>query len=312
MAACLIGGLLGAPLRGVPVMGASARTILGVAVGASITPATLAVLPTMALSVALVPLYIIVIAAIGVPYFRRVCGYDPITAWYAAMPGGLADMVQFGKEAGGNGRSLSLIHATRILIIVTIAPMILVWWLGASLDNPVGVPATDIPLLELGLMVAAALIGWKGGERIGLIGATILGPMIVAGMLSLAGLIHYRPPAEAVLFAQFFIGVAIGSGYTALTLTEFRRDVLSGTGFVLILAAVATAFSVAVISFGFAEPLEAFLAFSPAGQAEMAVLAIVVGADIGFVVVHHLLRLVLVIVGAPLVSRTKSAAQKRR
>mgnify|MGYP002651897168 CR=1 FL=1 len=50
-----------------------------------------------------------------------------------------------------------------------------------------------------------------------------------------------------------------------------------------------------VTRFGLAKGVEGFLAFAPGGQAEMTVLAIVVGADLGFVVVHHLTRLVLVI-----------------
>jgi uncharacterized membrane protein AbrB (regulator of aidB expression) len=49
--------------------------------------------------------------------------------------------------------------------------------------------------------------------------------------------------------------------------------------------------------------MEAFLAFAPGGQAEMTILAIVTGADLGFVISHHLTRIVVVIVGAPLVAR---------
>jgi uncharacterized membrane protein AbrB (regulator of aidB expression) len=35
----------------------------------------------------------------------------------------------------------------------------------------------------------------------------------------------------------------------------------------------------------------------------MTVLAIIVGADLGYVIVHHLTRVLLVITGAPLVAR---------
>ena len=45
------------------------------------------------------------------------------------------------------------------------------------------------------------------------------------------------------------------------------------------------------------------MAFAPGGQAEMTVLAIVSGADLGFVIAHHLTRIVLVITAAPLVAR---------
>jgi uncharacterized membrane protein AbrB (regulator of aidB expression) len=68
----------------------------------------------------------------------------------------------------------------------------------------------------------------------------------------------------------------------------------------------------AVLSVGFAEaahllagaPLDdALLAFAPGGQGEMVVLALVSGADMAYVVTHHLVRLLVVILGAPLLAR---------
>ncbi|MDJ0859225.1 MAG: AbrB family transcriptional regulator [Dinoroseobacter sp.] len=303
MSACLIAALLGAPLKGLGVVSVAARTILGVAVGASITPEVVTQLPQMAASVALVPVYIILIGLIGVPFFHKVCGFDRVTAWYASMPGGLQDMIIFGQEAGADARALSLIHATRVLIIITLAPIILTFGFGAALSNPIGQPAADLPLHEIGLMVLAALIGWKGGERIGLFGASIIGPMIVTAILSLTDMIHFRPPAEAILTAQYFIGLGIGVGYVGVTLYELRRDVLAGVAFVIILAILAAIFTEIAVLLGLASPVNAFLAFAPGGQAEMTVLAIVVGADLGYVIVHHLTRVLLVITGAPLAAR---------
>ncbi|NRB34034.1 MAG: AbrB family transcriptional regulator [Rhodobacteraceae bacterium] len=230
-------------------------------------------------------------------------GIMACTPWYASMPGGLQDMIVFGKEAGGDPRALSLIHATRVLIVITVAPIVLTQLFGAELSNPAGAPARDLPLHEMALMVVAALVGWKGGERIGLFGAAIVGPLIMTMALSLGGLIHTRPPAEAIIAAQFFIGMGVGVGYSGITLAEIRRIVLAGVAFVLILAALAALFTEAVVLLGLAGPVDGFLAFAPGGQAEMTVLAIVTGADLGYVVVHHLTRLVLVITCAPLAAR---------
>ena len=310
MAACLIAALLGAPLKGLGQVSVAARTILGVAVGASITPALLHQLPLMAASVALIPVYIVLIALIGVPFFNRLFGFDPVTSFYAAMPGGLQDMVIFGEAAGGNVRTLSLVHATRVLIIVTIAPILLTQFYGVALTNPIGAPAATIPLKELALMTFAALVGWKGGERLGLFGASILGPMIVAAAFSLAGWIHLRPPSEAILAAQFFIGMGIGVYYVGVTLRELRQVVASGVAFVLLLAMLAASFTEIVTLAGFAAPVEAFLAYAPGGQAEMTVLAIVAGADLGFVITHHLTRIILVITGAPVAARLLGMRQR--
>ena len=302
MAACLIAALSNLPIKGFGQVSVAARTILGVAVGASITPDLFHQLPQMAMSVALVPVFIALIGIIGVPFFRHVWGFDGPTAYYAAMPGGLQDMVIFGTEAGGDPRALSLIHATRVLIIVTLAPAFLTLAYGAGLTNPIGAPVTELPVGEMALMAAAALIGWKGGERIGLFGASILGPMIVTAALSLSDLIHSRPPAEAILAAQFFIGCGIGVHFLGVTWGELTRVVLAGIAYVLVLAVLAAGFTGLVTWAGLGDPVEAFLAFAPGGQAEMTVLAIVTGADLGFVITHHLTRIVLVIVGAPLVA----------
>jgi len=272
-------------------------------VGASFTPEVLHRIPDMLGSVLLIPLYIIIIGVIGVPFFHRICGFDKITAYYAAMPGGLQDMVIFGTEAGGDVRALSLIHATRVLLIVTLAPIILTTGFDASLDAPIGKPANTIPISQLLLMAVAAIAGWKIAEKLKLFGASILGPMILTCILSLSGLIQSRPPAEAILVAQLFIGTGIGVGYVGVTLMELRRDVIAGVAFVGILAILTLIFTQLVVATGSAEALEGFLAFAPGGQAEMTVLAIVVGADLGFVIVHHLTRLFLVITCAPLMMR---------
>lgn len=303
MVACLVAALLQAPLTGLGPASAAARTVLGVAVGASITPAVVQTIPAMMASVAIVPIYIIVIGLVGVPFFQKVCGFDRVTAFYSAMPGGSADMTLFGQEAGGNVRQLSLVHVTRLMVIMVVVPFVLVQFYGVSLSNPVGPPATSIPMTELALMVAAAAVGWWGGVRIGLFGAAILGPMIVAAVLSLTDILHARPPREILWAAQFLIGMNIGVSYVGVTLKELRDTVAGGAAFVLILAALAAIVTETVTRTGLAPPVEAFLAFAPGGQAEMSMLAIIAGADLGFVIVHHLTRLVLVILGAPLMAR---------
>ena len=303
MLACLVAALLGAPLAGAGEFGTMMRTILGVAVGASITPEVLAGLPDMALSLAFVPLFVAIIAAIGYPLFRRVFGFDHATAWYGAMPGGLQDMLAFGEEAGGDIRALSLIHATRILVIVTVAPLLMTHYWQIDLSQPPGAPLRSVAPHELLLMAFCGIAGWKIAARIGLFGASILGPMILTAALSLSGLIQHRPPAEMIQAAQFFIGIAVGAKYAGITSRELHQAVVAGLAYSLILAGISLAFIEIIVQLGLAPALDAFLAFLPGGQAEMIVIAIIAGADLAYVVSHHLLRIVLVIVLAPVAAR---------
>jgi len=309
IAACLLAALIGVPMRGIKPLNDLMRTILGVAVGATFTPALLFAMTGYWPTLLLIPLMTICIGLIGVPYFQRVWGFDFATSYYATMPGGLQDMLIFGEEAGANVRTLSLIHATRVLFIVVALPFLLqsVW--DADLSNPPGLPAATIAPSQLLIMVFCALVGWQVAKRIGMFGAAILGPLVLTAVAALSGVLHHRPPAEAIWMAQFFIGMTVGVKYAGITMAEVRRDLTAGFGFCLILLVLTVIFTESIYAAGLAPPMETLLAFAPGGQAEITVLALIVGADMAFVIAHHVLRLFLVILGAPLFARLFTTKQ---
>jgi len=298
--ACLSAALVGIPMKGVTVVNEGMRTILGVAVGATFTPALLFSMGGMWQTLLLIPIMVLCIGFIGVPYFQKVCGYDWATSYYCAMPGGLQDILVFGEEAGGNIRTLSLIHATRVLVIVVTLPFILQGYWGAELNTPPGVPASSLPIDQIILMLVCAIIGWRVAKHFNMLGASILGPLILTASISLAGFLHQRPPAEAVWLAQFFIGMTVGVKYAGITVQEIRKDVTAGLGFCLILILFTLIFSEFIYILNLAPPMETILSFAPGGQAELTVLALIVGADMAFVVAHHVLRMSIVILGAPI------------
>lgn len=303
IAACLLAALLRVPMGAIKPLNDGMRTILGVAVGATLTPAVLATFPAMWPTLLCVPVMVVVIGIAGVPYFTRIWGYDRATAYYSTMPGGLQDMLIFGEEAGGNPRTLSLIHATRVLVIVVALPFLLQGIWDADLSNPPGRPAATVPWPQMALMVVCAILGWQCAKRIGMFGASILGPLIATGAVAMAGILQNRPPVEAIWAAQFFIGMSIGSKYAGITMAEVRRDLTAGLGFCVILIVLTLIFVEAILLLDLAPGMETLLAFAPGGQAELTVLALIVGADMAFVVAHHMLRIFVVILGAPLVAR---------
>lgn len=301
LTACLIFAVAGAKLEGMGVLGTAMRTILGIAIGASITPQTLAALPGFAPTLVLVPLFVGVIGLIGFPFFHKLLGFDRATSFYAAMPGGLQDMLVFGEEAGGDVRAMSLIHATRVLAIVATAPFVIAWIWDIDLTAAPGQPASAVGWVQIVIMAASGLAGWKIAERVGLFGASILGPMILTAALSLAGVIQSRPPAEMIWAAQFFIGLAVGSKYVGITAREIRVDIGAGLGYAVLLTLISLCFLWTAAWVSGADTLDLALSFLPGGQGEMVVVAIIAGADLSFVVTHHLMRLFTVILLAPIV-----------
>lgn len=303
MFSCLIAALLGARLVTVKWMGDSMRTILGVAVGATVTVGFLLSLPNMWTTLIIIPVMVIAIGALGVWFFQRFAGYDFPTAYYASMPGGLQDMIVFGEEAGGNVRTISLIHATRVLVIVVVLPIILTLYWNIDLDLPPGDKISTFEYDQLLILIVCGLFGWQIAKRIGMLGASILGPLILAALASLAGFLHTRPPAEAIWAAQYFIAIGIGTKYVGITTRELRHDVVAGLGFCLALMLLSAGIIFGVLTLNLAPPIETVLSYAPGGQAELVVLALMVGADMGFVVAHHLFRIFFVILGAPFLAK---------
>lgn len=308
--ACLFAALAGMPLKGNKLINDAMRSILGVAVGATFTVALLGSMIGMWPTLLMIPLMIASIGVIGVPYFQKIWGFDFATSYYSAMPGGLQDMLAFGEEAGGDVRALSLIHATRVMVIVVALPFILQGVWDADLSNPPGAPAASIAPSQLLLMVLCGLVGWRGAKVMGMFGASILGPLILAAILALLGILQHRPPAEAIWMAQFFIGMTVGTNYVGVTMSEVRRDVTAALGLCMILLVLTVIFAEVIHLTDLAPPMETLLAFAPGGQAEMTVLALIVGADMAFVTAHHVLRIFVVILGAPLAARLFNSKSK--
>ncbi len=301
--ACLIASLARVQMRGIKVLNDGMRTILGVAVGATFTTTLLVSMMGMWSTLLMIPLMVLAIGAVGVPYFQRLWGFDFATSYYASMPGGFQDMVLFGEEAGADVRALALIHATRVMVIVVALPFLLSWAWDADLSNPPGAPVSSIGMGQLALMVFCGIAGWQIAKRLGMFGASILGPLILAAVFALSGILQHRPPAEAIWAAQFFIGMSVGTKYTGVTTTEVRTYVTAALGFCVILLLLTVIFAEAIHLLDLAPAMETVLAFAPGGQAELTVLALIVGADMAFVVAHHVLRIFVVILGAPLFGR---------
>ncbi|MGI9398442.1 MAG: AbrB family transcriptional regulator, partial [Paracoccaceae bacterium] len=235
---CLLAALIGINLYSIKILSDAMRTILGVAVGATVTLSFLLALPGFWNTLIFIPITVILSGIIGVWYFQKLCGYDFPTAYYSSMPGGLQDMLVFGEEAGGNVRAMSLIHATRVLVIIIALPILLTFIWGISLDKSPGDPIRNFEIEQLIILGICGIAGWKIASFLGMFGASILGPLILTAIASITGILYTRPPVEAIWAAQYFIALGIGVKYVGVTAQEIRKDILAGLGFCIFLLVI--------------------------------------------------------------------------
>ena len=305
MFACLAASLARLPIRRPTPLLAPTRVVLGVLVGAAFTPAILAILPGLALSLVFVVPYVALLGLIGVPYFRKLAGYDTVTAYFAAMPGGLPDMTAIGREMGGNEARLALVHTTRVLVIVSLLPFLIETLEGVDLgaDARFGVGIADVSAIEQLLLLAAGLFGWWAAAKLRLTGATIVGPMIVSAAIHLAGLSDASPPDEVVKGAQLILGTGIGCAFAGATGRDLLNAIALTLGLMVVMLTVTAVVAVAVGAVADVAFVSVLLAYTPGGQAEMNLIALSRGEDVAYVALHHVFRVSLIVIGAPLVFR---------
>jgi hypothetical protein len=276
--------------------------VIGVMLGAGFTPEIVDQLGLWALSFLFLALYIAVSGAIVIPYYRRMGGFDLPTAYFAGMPGGLNEMMLVGQSLGGDERRIALAHASRIVVVVA---LVAIWFRliqGVDLSDrsQFGTPFAQIPLPELALLASAGVAGFFLGKWLRLPAPTLLGPMLVSAAVHLAGFTNSPPPQELVILAQIFLGTIIGCRFTGTPPRAILHAIGLSVGATLLMLAVTFAFAFLLFSL-FDQTLEqVILAYSPGGLAEMSLVALAMNADIAYVASHHLFRISIIVLMAPL------------
>lgn len=278
--------------------------VIGVLLGASFTPGMLAEASGWLLSLAGMAAYLGLAALVSIPVFRRLAGHDPLTAFFAAMPGGLAEMSSVGRSMGADERKIILAHLARI--VVTIAAV--AFWFRVVAGYPVASRALNFSLAGIGaldaaLLVGAGVLGAFLGYRLRLPAPTLFGPMILSGLLHATGLTASAPPGALVIAAQVILGTVMGCRFRGVPLAEVARAMGISLIVTVMTLALALAFA-ALLHRGLGQTTEqVLLAYAPGGLTEMSLIALAMQAEVAFVAVHHVSRIVMVIALAPLVAR---------
>jgi membrane AbrB-like protein len=280
--------------------------VIGVMLGASVTRDTFAHLGDWVWTVCILAPFLVTAAFASFMVYRRAGGYDRVTAYYAAMPGGLNEMLLIGTAAGGKEKRIALAHATRILVTIAFVGLFFGLVLGVRSGGPAGRPwiALDaLGLMDYLVLGGCAVLGVPMGKILRLPAYNVLGPMVLSAVVHVTGIVHAAPPTLIVNFAQITLGTVIGCRFLGSTAREIGADLILGLLATVAMLGVAVAFA-EVTSRVTGIPLpEVFLAYSPGGLTEMSLLALAMGQDVAYVSVMHILRILMVIAAAPVVFR---------
>lgn len=218
------------------------------------------------------------------------------------MPGGLLEMVMLGEALGANIYRVTLTQSARLLFIVFTLPFVIQLLSHVSLDgrNAVTQSLLQSNPHDMLIITICALLGWWGALKLKIPGGTMIGPMFLGAIVYGSGWVSSRPPNEVIRMIQLILGTTVGFVFVGVSLKEISKVLLQTLGYFFILAGIAALF-ISFVDWMTQFPLVSIiLAFSPGGQSEMNLMAIIVGANLPYVALHHIVRLLLVMSVAPM------------
>lgn len=279
--------------------------LIGISLGAAVTPETLQGLARFPLGVAVLAVASIAMIAATSAYLRHVHGWDALSALFGASPGALAQVMTLSAEYKADLRAIAIVQTLRVVALTVGIPSALAMF---GLAAPGGIMARlgsthPQSLVELAILLvvssAAAVAVW----RFRLPGGLLFGAMLASAILHGGGYISAALPWWAASAAVIGIGAITGSRFantSPLTLLRFLGAAVGSFAVAITIASL----SVLVLTTLLAVPAaDAIVAFAPGAQDTMMVLALALHLDPVFVGALHLSRFVLVSLLVPILAQ---------
>lgn len=292
----------GAKLKAPAMLRPIVISVIGVMLGSGFDSGILADARSWAVSLAFLGLYLAVASAIVVPYYTHIGKFDRTTAFFAAMPGGVNDMMLIGEAMGADARKIILAHAARILVTIAV----IAFWFRVVLGLKVAgfaIEPVSLGMMDVAILTACAVAGVYLGGWLRLPAAQLVGPMILSAIVHIAGVTHSAPPAVLVIIAQVVLGTVLGCRFVGAPKPMVVRSLVLSLGATLLTLTVTLVFAVLFHGLFGQTAEQVILAYAPGGLTEMSLVALSMNAEVAYISVHHLARIALVIAFAPIVMK---------
>jgi membrane AbrB-like protein len=277
-----------------PVVGRRfGQLIIGASIGLRMTPAVLAGLvgwiPLMVVSALLAML---VSAALSV-LFSQVARIDGKTAYFAMLPGGMAEMANIGATSGARSEPIALAQSLRVAIVVCLLPPLIVG-LGINGDIYPSAARSALPPAQLALLLVAAIAGIFVVRLLRLNNPWMIGALLGGAALTATGLVTGQVPRALFYLGQFLIGITVGARFRREIVARLLRLTFASSVFVLLLTAILLLYAALLASVSDIDLASAALATSPGGFAEMTATAETLHLSVALVTAFHFARALLV------------------
>ncbi|MEL7214123.1 MAG: AbrB family transcriptional regulator [Pseudomonadota bacterium] len=292
-------GIIGPELRIAPLYRDAAFVILGIGIGAGVTPQAGQLL--LSLPLAALGIFVMLIAIIWLSRWMLVGAFrfDRRSAVLAGSPGHLSYVLGLGLSFDLDTTRITVVQTVRLLALTFLVPLAALA-MGVTVDANVLIAGASMAWHHLALVAAIAL-----GASLVLTRLKVPAPFLVGGLLtsSATHVMDLTPgslPPGLAWPAFLVLGTLIGSRFTTITVRELGESLLAGLGGTLIALCCAGLAAFLIAPLIDVPLIHVLVAFAPGGLETMIATGAVLGANPGFVAACHVLRLFILTFLVPL------------
>jgi uncharacterized protein len=287
----------------------AAQAVTGVTLGTYLQASSLSALAHQWLAVALVSAGTLLVSLLGGVGLARVTALDAPTAALGMIAGGASGIVTMARELHGDDRLVAFMQYARVLVVVLVTPVLIP--LAFPGEHAAGAPAAaggGAPVLgdalDWPLTFAVAAAGALAARALRVPAGALLGPMVLAGVITLTGVesgLATPPLVREVAFAA--IGLQVGLRFTVATVRQVGRLLLPVLACIAFLLAACFGLAAALAATTSVPLLDAYLATTPGGLYAVLAVAFGAGANTTFIVAVQGLRVLVMVLLAPVAVR---------
>lgn len=233
-------------------------------------------------------------------------GVSAVTASFSAVAGGASGMTAIAHDLGADDRIVTVIQYLRVLVILLAMPaaVSLVFHAGSGSGSGGATPVQATTPAGVAYTVVAVGAGLVVGRLLRLPSPALLGALVVAvGLAGLPVLDGVQVPVWLQGVGYVLIGVQVGLRFTADSLRAIGRMLPTALLVIAIIVASCAAFGLLLAELTGVSELDAYLATTPGGLYAVLATSADTGGNVTFVTAVQLIRLLLVLIAAPLLAR---------
>ena len=293
-----------------PAFRDAAFLVVGLAVGAGVTPETTAAFLRWPVAFVVLAAMLVAILAATPPLLSRFFGMERRAAVLASTPGHLSYVLALSAEIDADIVQVSVVQSVRLFSLVMLVPFAALAF-GVDLSGFPRAPVVTVPVAQLALLGMAGLALALLLKRLHVPAAVFIGAMLVSAAGHASGTIEGMLDPRLGMAAFLVIGALIGTRFDGMSFAMLHRGLLAGLFSTVFGMAVALLAAWSVAGWLGMPLAHVLVAFAPGGLETMVAIGAVIGANAGFVAAAHVARLLILIVLVPVFVRRAERRQQR-